>query len=93
MAQARMGIATYIVSMVGLAMFMSHFWWPAFWGVYVAWPIAGFCAIFSIYGGIIGRSQTENAVHKAGLLAVAIIGGLILLGLTLSAIFLFAPQM
>ena len=87
----KISFATYILSIVGVAAFMSHFWWPTFWGGAVAWPIAGACAIASIYGGIIGRSQEENTVHKAVLMAAAVIGGLVLLGITLSAIFLFVP--
>ncbi|MCD6453224.1 MAG: hypothetical protein J7K77_02940 [Dehalococcoidales bacterium] len=89
----RMGLATYIVSCVGVATFMSHFWNPVSPGASVLWPIAGACAIFSIYGGIIGRAHTEDKHARAALLASAIIGGLVLLGLTLSAIFLFVPRM
>ena len=86
-------LAIYVLSIVGMGFFMSHFWWPTFWGGAVAWPIAGACAISCIYGGIIGRSQEGNPVHKAILLAAAVIGGIILLGITLSAIFIFVPAM
>jgi len=51
------------------------------------------CAISCIYGGIIGRSREGNPAHKAILLAAAVIGGIILLGITLSAIFIFVPAM
>ena len=93
----KMSLATYIVSVVGLGVFMSHFWWaissrPIAENAAVAsWSIAGACAIFCIYAGIIGRAQTEEKVQRAMLTACAVVGGIILLGVTLSAIFLFVP--
>ena len=51
----KMSLATYIVSVVGLGVFMSHFWWaissrPIAENAAVAsWSIAGACAIFCIY--------------------------------------------
>ena len=86
-----MGLAVFILSIIGVWAYMSHFWTPTGIGGYILWPIAGFCAIFSIYGGIIARSQAENEHTKARLLAATVISCLVLLGLTLSAIFLLIP--
>ena len=85
-----MSLAVYIVSIVGVSVFMSHFWHPAPTSI-VLWIISGVCAIFCIYGGIIGRFHEEDGHRKAKLMASTVLGGLILLGLTLSAIFLFVP--
>ena len=86
-------IAVYAVSAVGIALFMGHFWHSNSVAGNVLWGIAGACAIFSIYGGIIGRSTAESELGKASLLAATVIGCLILLGVTLSAIFLFVPAL
>ena len=56
------------------------------------WPIAGFRVIFSIYGGIIGKAVAADNHKKGMLTAAAVIGDLLLLGLTLSAIFLFSVK-
>ena len=56
---------------------------------YVLRPIAGFCALFSICGGLIGKAVADDNHEKGRLTAVVVIGGLLLLGLTLSAILLF----
>jgi len=72
---------------------MCHFWSPIDVAIPILWPIAGACAIFSIYGGIINRSLTENASQKAHLTAAIVIGVLVLFGLTLSAIFVFVPYL
>ena len=88
----RIVLAPFIVSIVGIALFMSHFWasYPA---CAPLWSLAGASAIFCIYSGIIHRSEVENAVHKAVLMAAAVIGGIMLLGIILSAIFIFVPRM
>ena len=94
----RMTFTTYIANVVGLGFFLSHFWFaassrPALHLAAIAlWAIAVACAIFSIYGGLIMRAETENRTHRAMLLACAVIGGIILLGAFLSAIFLLVPR-
>ena len=87
----KMTIATYAVSIVGISLFVSHFWYLGSIVAYILWGITAACAIFSIYAGIIGRSQAESELGKAWLLAATVIGCLMLLGLTISAIFLFVP--
>ena len=85
-----MSIAVYVVSIIGVSVFMSHFWHPAPTST-VLWIISSVCAIFCIYGGIIGRFHEEDGHKKAMLIAATVIGVLVLLGLTLSAIFLLVP--
>ncbi len=94
----RMTFSTYIANVIGLGLFLAHFWFaassrPALHLAAIAlWAIAVACAIFSIYGGLITRAETENRTHQAMLLACTIIGGIILLGAVLSAIFLLVPS-
>ena len=94
----RMVFTTYIANVVGLAVFLSHFWFAAssrpavHFAAIAFWAIAVACAIFSIYGGMITRAEMENSTHRAMLLACTIIGGIILLGAILSAIFLLIPS-
>ena len=92
----RMTFTTYIANVVGLGVFLAHFWFAASsrlaFAAIALWAIAVACAIFSIYGGLITRAETENHTHQAMLLACTIIGGIILLGAVLSAIFLLVPS-
>ena len=52
-------------------------------------PIAGFYALWFIYDGLIGKAVADDNHEKGRLTVVVVIGGLLLLGLTLSAILLF----
>ena len=89
----KMTIATYAVSLVGVSIFVSHFWYLGSISMlsYILWGTAIICAIFSIYGGIIGHSQDKSVLGKAYLKVATVIGCLMLLGLTISAVFLFIP--
>ena len=89
----RIVLAPFIVSVVGIGLFMNHFWQQAFFSGAILWTITSVCAIYAVYAGIIHRSLVEDKQEKAILLAAAVIGGIILLGITLSAIFLFVPRM
>ena len=86
-----MFIAVYILSCIGIATYMAHFWYvhPTSTAL---WITASVFAIYSVYAGIIGRARAEDERGKAILMAVTVIGCLVLLGLTLSAIFLFVPR-
>lgn len=65
---------------------MFHFWWPLTIVSYVLWGASAFFAIFSIYGGVIGRSVTIEPGPRRGMAsAAAVIGCLVVLGLTISA--------
>jgi len=81
----------YVASIIALVAYMLHFWWPTTIAANILWPIAGFFAIFSVYGGIIARAHADTEHKKAVLMATTVVGCLVLLGLTLSAIFLLAP--
>jgi len=88
----RLVLPPFIVSIVGLGLFWNHFW-QSYPTSAVLWSLACASGIYCLYAGIIHRSEVENTTHKAILLAVTVIGGIMLLGVTLSAIFLFVPRM
>ena len=83
-------LAPFIVSIVSVGFFMNHFWQSGMTG-YVLWGLAGAGAIYCLYQGIIHRSLVEKSHERGMLTAAAVIGGIILLGITLSAIFFFVP--
>ena len=85
--------AAYIASILGVGTYMSHFWWYDVVAGNVLWVVAGACAIFSIYGGIITATHEEDRVKRGVAMAAAVLGSIILLGLTLTAIFLLVPAM
>ena len=79
-------MAVYGASAVAVIAFMLHFWWPTTVVPYVLWGVSGFFAIFSIYGGIIGRSAiTERGTRRGMATAAAVVGSLTLIGLAISA--------
>ncbi len=86
-------VAVYLSSVVAIVTCMCHFWWSPLGTISLAlWSVAGAFAIFSVYGGIIERSQIQEAGMKKGrATAAAVIGCLILLGLALSATMYMAP--
>lgn len=87
----KMTIVTYTVSLVGITLFLSHFWHLGSIVADILWGTAATCAVFSIYGGIIGLSQDKSELGKAYLKVATVIGCLMLLGLTISAVFLLVP--
>ena len=88
----KMVLAPFLVSIWGLGFFMNHFWQP-YPACAVLWSLSGASGIYCLYSGIIHRSEVENPHHKGVLLAVTVIGGIILFGIIMSAIFVFVPQM
>ena len=86
------GIAVSICSVIAIVTFMCHFWWPLSMVSIALWGVSGAFAIFSVYGGIIERSRVEEAgTRKGRATAAAVIGCLILLGLTWSAVLILVP--
>jgi hypothetical protein len=81
----------YIFSCIAIATFMAHFWSYNCVSGEVLWGVAGGCAIASIYSGIISRMFIEDKAAKGMATAAVVIGCLVLLGITLSGIFLFVP--
>jgi hypothetical protein len=87
----KMTIATHAVGLVGISLFVAHFWYSGSIVGIPLWGSAATCAGFSIYAGIIGHPQDKSELGKAHLKAATVIGCLMLLGLTISAVFLFVP--
>ena len=90
-AEEKWALASYIVSCISIATYMGHFWGPV---GNILWAISGVCATFCIYSGKIHRqtiavTDTKGAQLRGLLVAGIVIGCLVLLGLTLSAIFMF----
>jgi hypothetical protein len=83
-------LAPFIVSIVGFGFFMNHFWLTGI-SASVLWSLAGASAIYCLYSGIIHRSMVEMPHQRGMLMAATVVGGIILLGITLSAIFVFVP--
>ena len=83
----------YIMSIVAVVFFMSHFWWnPMIWSI--LWGLAAFFAIWSIYDGVVtsiatdvtSSSPLDERNRKALASSEAVMGILIFLGLTLSVL-------
>lgn len=97
-ACTRCDIVLHISSLIAVATFMAHFW-GLVWQpgtvagyVYVLWGVAGACAVFSIYSGMIRSARSEEEGARKGIpIAAAVIGCLVLLGLTMSAVWLIVP--
>ena len=87
-------VAVYAASVIAITTFMAHFWFPLTQASYILWAISGAFAIFSIYSGIIRRAEIQERSARKGLLtAAAVLGCLIILGLTISAVNLLVPFM
>ena len=85
--------ATFIVSIVGIGIYLYHLWIvpPA---AITFWSISTGCAIYCIYSGVIHRhiitaSDADSAAMRGMLTASVLMSCFVLLGITLSAIFLF----
>ncbi|OYD14698.1 hypothetical protein CH333_07415 [candidate division WOR-3 bacterium JGI_Cruoil_03_44_89] len=77
----------YIVSCIAVIAFMFHFWCTG--TVYnILWSIGGFFGIWSIYDGIITRMFSEGKKQRALATSAAVIGIIVLLGLTMSKLWL-----
>lgn len=87
-------IVAYAVSVIALWAFIAHLVAGAFvkgsyWSWTVPWIIAYGCAAFSIYGSTIEASTSDAGSKERGMaLASLVIGSLVFLGGTLTAIFL-----
>ena len=88
-----MHYAAYLVSILGVGTYMFHFWWYDVAAGNVLWGISAACAIFSLYAGIIVATREDDRVKRGVAMAAAALGGVLLLGLTLTAIFLLVPAM
>jgi len=84
---------SFAISIAGVLVFLAHFWldYPA---NIILWAIAAVLGISSVHWGMRARAQ-EAADDRNRWMPVSAsrTGWLILLGLTLSAIFLIVPRM
>ena len=85
----RNNLIAYILSVVAICTFVSHFWWGTV-ASYVLWGVAAACAIASIYHSLAVRGKTEEAT-KWMLEAAFVFGCIILIGLAISASVLLVP--
>jgi len=83
-------LIAYILSVVAICTYMSHFWWAGTVAASVLWGIAGACAIASIYHSIAVRGKTEETT-KWMLDAAFVLGCIVLIGLAISASVLLVP--
>ena len=88
----RRELRPHIISIIAIVTYLVHFWvqLPA---SIVLWAVAAASAIASIHHGMIVREQTADKTRRWMPDSAIIIGCIILLGVTLSAIFLLAPRM
>lgn len=96
-------LTVYAFSVISVTTFMFHFWaidtasfsvanTDPLTAVYPLWGVSGAFAIFAVFSGIIRRSEIKDDPTKRGMVtAAAVIGCLVLLGLTISATMLMVP--
>ncbi len=88
----RRELRPHIISIIAIVTYLAHFWVQLPAGI-VLWAVAAASAIASIHHGMIVRGQTADKTRRWMPDSAIIIGCIILLGVTLSAIFLLAPRM
>ena len=86
----RNNLIAFILSVVAIGTYMSHFWLAGTIAGSVLWGIAGACAITSIYHSLDVRGKTEEAT-KCMLHAAFVFGCIVLIGLAMSASVLLVP--
>ena len=88
----RRELRPHIISIIAIVTYLVHFWvqLPA---SIALWAVAAASAVASIHHGMIVREQTADKTRRWMPDSAVIIGCIILLGVTLSAIFLLAPRM
>ena len=81
----------HIISVIAIATYLAHFWvqWPAWLAL---WVTSAVLAISSIHYGMMVREQSTDKTRRWMPISAIIIGCVILLGVTLSAIFLWVRQ-
>jgi hypothetical protein len=81
----------HIISIISIVTYLSHFWCQAPASI-ALWAVSAASAIASIHFGMIVRGQIADNTRRWMPDSAIIIGGIILLGVTLSAIFLLVPR-
>jgi hypothetical protein len=82
----------HIISVVAIVTYLAHFWIQPPAGI-ALWAVSATFAIASIHFGMMARGQSTDKTKRWMPDSAVIIGCIILLGVTLSAIFLLAPRM
>ena len=82
----------HIISIVAIVTYLAHFWFQPPAGM-ALWAVSAVSAISSIHFGMMVREQSADKSRRWMPISAIIIGCIILLGVTLSAIFLLAPQL
>jgi len=82
----------HIISIIAIVTYLAHFWVQPPTGI-ALWAVSAVFAIASIHYGMIARGQSIDKARRWMSDSAVIIGGIILLGVTLSAIFLLVPQL
>ncbi len=82
----------HIFSVVAIVTYLAHFWVQPPAGI-ALWAVSAVSAVASIHLGMIARGQSTDKARRWMPDSAVIIGCIILLGVTLSAIFLLVPQM
>lgn len=82
----------HIISIIAIVTYLAHFWVQPPAGI-ALWTVSAVSAIASIHFGMIVRGQSTDKTKRWMPDSAVIIGCIILLGVTLSAIFLLAPRM
>ncbi len=88
----RRELRPHIISIIAIVTYLAHFWVQLPAGI-VLWAVAAASAVASIHHGMIVRGQTADKTRQWMPDSAIIIGFIILLGVTLSAIFLLIPRM
>lgn len=81
----------HIFSIVSILAFLAHFWVAPPGGI-VLWAVAATTAISSIHRGMMARGQEQPRSKRWMTDSAVIIGVVILIAITFSAIFLLVPQ-
>jgi len=85
-------VSIYMSSVVSIVTFILHFWWMTSTVSLVLWFVSAAFAVFSVYGGVVERSRVEQSgTRKGRSTAAAVIGVVVLIGLTWSATLLLVP--
>jgi len=87
----RLEMRAHVPSVVAIVAYLAHFWIQPPAGI-VLWAVSATFAIASIHNGMIARGRSEDKSRRWMPNSAVIIGVVILLGATLSAVFLLSPM-
>ena len=88
----RRELRPHIISVIAIVTYLAHFWCPVPASI-ALWAVSAASAVASIHHGMIAREQATDKTRRWMPDSAIIIGFIILVGVTLSAIFLLIPRM